>query len=87
MFQVIGLDVMLDSDHQPWVLEVNGRPSLSGHQELIKQDLLRATLRLLLARIRTQPANPDRDSDGSAATNGQREGEGGGAALVSLALE
>ena len=30
MFQVLGLDVMLDAAHRAWVLEVNARPALAG---------------------------------------------------------
>ena len=30
MFQVLGLDVMVDAAHRAWVLEVNARPSLAG---------------------------------------------------------
>ena len=30
MFQVLGLDVMLDAAHRAWVLEVNARPSVAG---------------------------------------------------------
>jgi len=77
MFQVIGLDVMLDVDRQPWVLEVNSRPSLSGKEEAMKQRLLRATLRLLLPPAAAANAMDQKDEEG-----GEEE-----SALVSLALE
>jgi hypothetical protein len=44
MFQVIGLDVMLDAAHRPWVLEVNARPALTGTEAEMKQRLVRAIL-------------------------------------------
>lgn len=44
MFQVVGLDVMLDAAHRPWVLEVNARPALTGTELKMKQRLLRAIL-------------------------------------------
>lgn len=56
MFQVLGLDVMLDAAHQPWLLEVNARPALTGTEPEMKQRLLRAILRQLPRATRREDA-------------------------------
>ena len=53
-FQVLGFDVLIDSNAKPWLLEVNQSPSISTDTPLdlaIKYDLIYDTLKLLgLAR-------------------------------------
>ena len=53
-FQVLGFDVLIDSNAKPWLLEVNQSPSISTDTPLdlaIKYDLIYDSLKLLgLAR-------------------------------------
>ena len=49
-FQVLGFDIMIDSDCRPWLLEVNQSPSFSTDSPLdylIKKHVLGDALRLL----------------------------------------
>ena len=49
-FQLLGLDIILDSNFKPWLLEVNGSPSFGTETELdqmIKGNLLQDTFKLL----------------------------------------
>lgn len=49
-FQILGFDVMLDADLNPWVIEVNHAPSFatdSAFDRTIKMQLIEDTLRLL----------------------------------------
>ena len=49
-FELLGFDVILDSDLKPWILEVNHSPSFSTDTPLdfkIKKNLVVDTIRLL----------------------------------------
>lgn len=49
-FELLGFDVILDSDLKPWILEVNHSPSFSTDTPLdfkIKKNLIADTFRLL----------------------------------------
>lgn len=49
-FEVLGFDVMLDSQMKPWILEVNHDPSFETDSPLdfkIKKQLISDTLKLL----------------------------------------
>ena len=61
-FQVLGFDVLVDSNAKPWLLEVNQSPSISTDAPLdlaIKYDLIYDTLHLLgLTRKSTKKFKP-----------------------------
>lgn len=40
----VGLDVIIDEQGRPWVLEINALPKLTGEQSAMKASLLRAVL-------------------------------------------
>lgn len=49
-FQILGFDIMLDSNLKPWLIEVNHAPSLATESAFdlkIKQKLVEDTIRLL----------------------------------------
>lgn len=49
-FQILGIDVMIDEDCKPWLIEVNQSPSFkadSGLDKRIKERLVTDTVRLL----------------------------------------
>lgn len=49
-FELLGFDVILDSDLKPWILEVNHSPSFSTDTPLdfkIKKNLIADTIKLL----------------------------------------
>jgi tubulin polyglutamylase TTLL6/13 len=49
-FEVLGFDIMLDTNLKPWILEVNHSPSFSTDSPLdfkIKKNLISDTIRLL----------------------------------------
>ena len=49
-FEVLGFDVMLDSQMKPWILEVNHDPSFETESALdfkIKRQLISDTLRMV----------------------------------------
>jgi len=49
-FQILGFDVMMDSDLKPWLIEVNHAPSLATDSPFdlkIKSKLVYDTIRLL----------------------------------------
>eukprot|EP01043_Picozoa_sp_COSAG02_P024044 COSAG02_NODE_1302_length_13358_cov_12.308243_2_plen_310_part_00 len=73
MFQVLGLDVMLDAAHRPWVLEVNARPALTGTESQMKQRLLRMILRIL-------PRNDPGPTAAARSPSNLPAGDGGGTA-------
>ncbi|KER19692.1 hypothetical protein T265_11606 [Opisthorchis viverrini] len=52
-FEILGFDILLDSELKPWLIEVNRSPSFNGDQELdrkVKRGLLKDTFRLLNIR-------------------------------------
>ncbi|KAG5454498.1 Tubulin polyglutamylase ttll7 [Clonorchis sinensis] len=52
-FEILGFDILLDSEFKPWLIEVNRSPSFNGDQELdrkVKRGLLKDTFRLLNIR-------------------------------------
>jgi hypothetical protein len=49
-FEILGFDILVDSDLKPWILEVNLNPSLSTDSPLdfkIKSNLVTDTLNLI----------------------------------------
>ena len=49
-FQILGFDIMLDSNLKPWLIEVNHAPSLATESPFdltLKQQLVSDTVRLL----------------------------------------
>lgn len=49
-FQILGFDVLIDSKHKPWLLEVNASPSFGTDSSLdykIKKNVLGDALRML----------------------------------------
>jgi len=49
-FEILGFDVMIDSDFRPWILEANLSPSFATDSVLdfvIKSNLLKDTFNLL----------------------------------------
>lgn len=49
-FQILGFDVMLDTDLKPWLIEVNHAPSLATESAFdlkVKKELVQDTLRIL----------------------------------------
>ena len=59
-FEVLGFDVLLDRELNPWLLEVNHRPSLSCQSDFdyhIKKNLIEDVLRLLSVSSTSRPAS------------------------------
>jgi len=49
-FEVLGFDIMLDTDLKPWLIEINCRPSFQTDTPLdykIKKNLILETLKLI----------------------------------------
>ena len=49
-FELLGFDVMVDSNLKPWLLEVNSSPAMSMDSQIdyrVKPDLLKDTFRMI----------------------------------------
>ena len=49
-FEVLGFDIMIDSELKPWLIEINCRPSFTTDTPLdynIKKNLIKETLSLI----------------------------------------
>ena len=49
-FELLGIDIMIDSNNKPWLLEVNHTPSFATDtplDSLIKKNAVRDTLKLM----------------------------------------
>ena len=58
-FQILGVDILLDQDLNPWVLEVNNRPSLDyyrGKERRMKVGMIRDAAQLAVPMGRAQSA-------------------------------
>ena len=62
-FEILGFDVLIDSDTKPWLLEVNQAPSFQTDSELdhhIKKTVLMDTFKLLGCTEQNRQKNVDR---------------------------
>ena len=58
--ELLGVDIMLDGNGQPWLVELNGSPSIGGHGTplLFRPEMLRELLRLAVyPQLRREYAN------------------------------
>ena len=56
-FEILGMDVLLDTDLKPWILEVNHTPSFTIDSELdkkVKSELICDTLKLMNINMETK---------------------------------